>query len=615
MKADYTHFKNFFKNFYIDINIILFVKVKSWIVLVSLILPTFFPISSTACKDIIVMGDATAGDFNLMMKVRDPSRPGLQVLCMIDSGYRYSYHLPNIKGDEKEYVVKHKFIGVVTKGDAPPNIVKAGMALSDAGIAYGDADSPSYWINPLKTAWDDFDWIRYACQAADNEDEAIDLLKDVIKMHAPGVSENLFVVGPEKGYVMEGDVVRYNVSEVNDILVMSNYPKGLWDYRLIKRFFVSRSFDFEKEEKVRKGSVVRLGGLLGIKILDLNEKGIIARLWPVGKSVFIKVKDGKLVDPFWVEVLDVGEGRASIRVSYKYKVWEREILRRLEERYGNIDVKDLINISRLHVDDLKGIRGMCEGSNKATAIFKIPHRDHSYLSCMWFAPDQCSSVYVPVHICCKEIFDPYENGDAARLAKKILELFGHDGFSNYASRIEDVFIKEMRGVEDIARCIIQKGGDPSDFFTKIDLEMQRQAYLMEMLVVSLKENEKDIPVTWGEDYGVTILKLADILDSLDIDDARIIGEIAKSIAELKFEEFVFSENLTDYRLSLFKDGLKRIDEGDLEQGLQRLYEFVSGCYRAETRGLEEHEVLAPALICFCMIIIMILIWVSKRIKV
>lgn len=36
--------------------------------------------STKACKDIIACGDATAGDYNLLLKVRDPSRPGLQVL-------------------------------------------------------------------------------------------------------------------------------------------------------------------------------------------------------------------------------------------------------------------------------------------------------------------------------------------------------------------------------------------------------------------------------------------------------------------------------------------------------------------------------------------------------
>ena len=29
----------------------------------------------SACKDIVATGDATAGNYNLLLKVRDPSRP------------------------------------------------------------------------------------------------------------------------------------------------------------------------------------------------------------------------------------------------------------------------------------------------------------------------------------------------------------------------------------------------------------------------------------------------------------------------------------------------------------------------------------------------------------
>ena len=49
---------------------------------------------SLSCKDIIACGDATAGDYNLLLKVRDPSRPGLQVLCIIPVGYEYTYRNP-----------------------------------------------------------------------------------------------------------------------------------------------------------------------------------------------------------------------------------------------------------------------------------------------------------------------------------------------------------------------------------------------------------------------------------------------------------------------------------------------------------------------------------------
>ena len=78
-----------------------------------------------SCKDIVAVGHTTAGDYNLFLKVRDPSRPGLQVLCLVPEGYEYTYHHP-WTGKPMDFTVKHKFIGVATKGDTIPDIVKAG---------------------------------------------------------------------------------------------------------------------------------------------------------------------------------------------------------------------------------------------------------------------------------------------------------------------------------------------------------------------------------------------------------------------------------------------------------------------------------------------------------
>ena len=102
-----------------------------------------------ACKNIVACGDATEGNYNLLLKVRDPSRPGLQVLCIVPEGYEYNYHRP-WTGKSMSFKTDHKYIGVATKGDIIPNIVKAGMSLSDVGISYGDADTGSNWINPTK---------------------------------------------------------------------------------------------------------------------------------------------------------------------------------------------------------------------------------------------------------------------------------------------------------------------------------------------------------------------------------------------------------------------------------------------------------------------------------
>ena len=46
--------------------------------------------------------------------------------------------------------MNHTYIGVTTQGDTLPNIVKAGMVLTDAGLAFGDADTLSRGGKPDK---------------------------------------------------------------------------------------------------------------------------------------------------------------------------------------------------------------------------------------------------------------------------------------------------------------------------------------------------------------------------------------------------------------------------------------------------------------------------------
>lgn len=550
------------------------VRAVSFLLVITLLSLLVQSVKVVGCKDVIVAGDATSGDFNLLMKVRDPSRPGPQVLCIINRGYTYKYHFPGIIPREKEFVVSRKFICVVTKGDAPPNIVKPGMALSDAGIAYGDADSPSIWRNPLKGSWDDFDWIRYACQSAENEDEAVELLREVVEMHAPGMPENLFVVGPRKAYVMEADALRHSVKEVEDLCVMSNYPKDLWKYNIMKRFLIARSFESEKEKIVRKGSIIRLGGLLGVRINGIDADSISVMMWPAGENANIKVGEGKPIGSFWVELINISGKRAKVRVCYKYKEWENLLLERLKERYGKIDVLYLMNISRLDIHELGGIRGMTEGYDEGTAIYKIPYTHYDFLSCMWFAPNQCSSIYIPVHICCESIYEPYTNGDAAELSVKLLELFGRHGFSDYAERVEKIFVREVRKAENIAKDMIEKGLDPSGFLTEFDMELQRQAYLTGLFALSLKEKGEDVPVIWGDSYSSTLLNFLSLSDILDGEHLEILGDIAKSIARLKLLEVNVTGNRYAERMELFHKGIDKIDEGDFEEGFIALYHFI-----------------------------------------
>ena len=81
-------------------------------------------------KILLLCGDATEGDYNLLLKVRDPSRPGLQVLCIVPKDYEYTYRYP-WTGKPFDFTVSQKFIGVATKDDVIPNIIKAGMSFCE----------------------------------------------------------------------------------------------------------------------------------------------------------------------------------------------------------------------------------------------------------------------------------------------------------------------------------------------------------------------------------------------------------------------------------------------------------------------------------------------------
>ena len=365
------------------------IRIISVVFILLLVSNIVLSVNVTACKDVIACGDATAGDYNLLLKVRDPSRTGFQVLCIVPEGYEYTYHHP-WTGKPMDFKVRHKFIGVVTKDDTIPNIVKAGMSFSNSGIAFGDADTGSNWINPTRHAWDDFDWMRYACEKADDEDEAVELMtKDVVdEMHASGISENLFIVGPQKGYVVEADAFNYEVKETTDgAVAMSTYPKELWKTHYIKKLLIAPSFNTMKEEYVRKRSTLRLNSLYGVRIVDIGTDWIIAWHIPFFKLIYkgimfhkpVKIKLGarETVGDFSVRLLDIAGNRAKVSLCYKYKAWEDKMMSYVQNRYGSIITKDMIEWSRLHEEDLEGLRPMCEDRStyEGSMIYKIPKVD------------------------------------------------------------------------------------------------------------------------------------------------------------------------------------------------------------------------------------------------
>ena len=498
-----------------------------------------FIVDVSACKDIIACGDATAGDYNLLLKVRDPSRRNLQVLCIVPKGYEYKYRHP-WTNDLLDFKVEHKCIGVVSIDDVIPNIFKAGMVFSESGIAFGDADSGSNWINPTRYAWDDFDWMRYSCEKAFNEDEAVSLLtEDIVdQMHAPGISENLFVVGSKKAFIIEADAFRYSINEISDVVPMSTYPKDLWKSQIHRKLPIASSFDDYKEEYIGKGETLRLNSIYGVKIVDIGRDWIIAHQVPffkfaygtimiMGKSVRINLSDRETVGDFSVKLLDVEGDVAKISLCYTYKAWEDIMVNYVQKKHGSITVKDMINWSRLHKDDLEGLRPMCENRvmYEAAMIFKIPGENYELLSCGWFSANHpCSSIYVPVHICVNDIYDPYENGDAAALSLELLNQYGHNTLTSSFRKVEDVFIYEITNRDEIACDMITDNVDITDFLTDIDMSIQKQAFLTEEIwlevIKSFNDEDKQkiidiIDGIWSMNYSVSLNMMEDAINNLE----------------------------------------------------------------------------------------------------
>ncbi len=576
---------------------------KKIALLALLIIILILPLSS-ACKDIIVMDDATSGDYNIFMKIRDPSRPGLQVLFILNEGYEYNYHHP-WRNYEMPFKTKYKIIGVATYGDTPPNIVKAGMMMTGAGIAYGDADVPTYYINPTKRAWDDFDWLRYAAQAAGDEEEALALLEEVVDMHAPGVGENLFVVG-KKAYVIEADAFHFYSREAESLEVMSNYPKYLWESRFLRRIGIASSFDKVFDGYVFEKEVVRIGGIYGIKVVEIKDDYVIVKQFPFGEEAKIEKGNGSKVGNFYVKFEGLNGRKAKLRICYEYYEWENRIRRILNEKYGNINLIDLMNISRIHSWEIDGLRGLCENEMKACMIFKIP-LSNSELIAGWFAPDQCASIFIPVHICDYEIYDEYENGKASEIAISLLRKYGNVSFGNF----EKILVYENERAEEIAMKNIDKA---SDILTSVDVEMQKQAFILQKIFLNASYEEREkLRNLWNKDYYTSICEIEknfDFLKNFSNELCEIILSMCKT--RIDIERIVNGSKFFDE----YKKAESCIKEGKYKEGIEivkHIFEKIDKkIYGIEYKKLKKTEIFV--IILPLIILILLLIFIYRKLR-
>ncbi len=560
---------------------------KSIAVFIIVVLFCSFILDGNACKVIVAIGDSTGGNYNLLLKVRDPSRLGFQALTIVNQGYAYPYHHP-WTGKEMRFLVNHTYIGTVTQGDSYPNITKPGMALSETGIAYADADSPLFLINPTRHAWDDFDWIRYACERAVTVEQAVNLLTAAVidTLHAPGVGENLFVVGSQKGYVIESDAFKYTIQEIKDIHVQSNYPKLLWK-RSLYPLLIGSSFNLTKDSVVREKRIVRLGPtFLGVKIVDIQPDGIVAKQFPLGEKIQISLGDTGTVGVFRVQLLEITGKKAHISLSYQYLDWETQIKDLLYQKYGGLGVRDLMNLSRLHNTSLDGLRGMCEGGFEAATIYKIPASYPDILSSGWFAPNQCSWVYVPFHICNQDIYTPYRDGTAHMLAQELLSLYGHGTLTSLINGMETIFLSETERVESHALHYLQKGHtrQAGDLLTLSDLSMQKQGFLWGGILYDLSSIDSGIQDEifnslsriWNHNYSYSLPCIKEAVELLTSFQTPSI----KTINSLKQKLLLLALDITECKInqaSIISDVPQRVYADELEQGK---YFLNTGQYEA-----------------------------------
>jgi hypothetical protein len=561
-----------------------------------------------SCKDIVITSAATAGDYSLLLKVRDPSRPGLQVVCRAPSGTHYTYHHP-WTGKPWNFIVTHTFIGVATQGDTLPNIVKAGMVFTDAGLAFGDADTGSSWVNPTRNAWDDFDWIRYACQTANNESEAINLLTTaaINQLHATGVSENLFLVSPQQAVVIEADAVRHTIHTINDVFVMSNYAKDLWGTQLLRSLPIASSFEAEKEAWMHSGSVVHLESICGVKIIQIAQNSITARVVPsyvfmdsgLNKDVTIYLGERATVGPYSVTLLDINGSNARISLCTAVYAWEQELLSHVQPLCGAITIKDLMYWSRFHSADLNGLRPMCEDAfeYEAAMIFKIPEEHANLLSSGWFAANHaCSSIYVPIHICDNNIYEPYQTGEAAALSLELLHRYGHGTLSSLCQNVEDVLLSENEANELLAHQIIHNGSDITSYLTTMDQDMQEQAFLTEQLWLNTSNASQGIIENiWMDNYTVSFERmqkavsiLKNIPGSEPIKDG--IETIALSLCKSRIETAsILRINCTDAKQGFMAAG-QNFKSGEFTIGFILLHHAFDSCNNLINQATEGNQI-------------------------
>ncbi|MCJ2533848.1 MAG: hypothetical protein LN364_01285, partial [Candidatus Thermoplasmatota archaeon] len=349
---------------------------------------------------------------------------------------------------------------------------------------------------------------------------------------------------------------------------------------------------------VRKGRTVRLNSLYGVKIVGIGEDWIVARQIPffkinnkmirvVGNRVRIELDERATVGDYSVKLLDIDEKKAKISVCYVFKAWEDKMLEYMQPKYGGIKVKDMMNWSRLTGEDLDGLRPMCEEIYPyvSVMIYKIPEEKYDVLSSGWFSANHaCSSIYVPVHICDIDIYEPYKTGEAAELSLELLESYGNQDLIPYICNVENVFLHETEDMEEIAEELLQNNLDVSSFLTVVDMGMQKQAMLTQQIWSEAFEQELEdanlIKNMWQINYSYSLEMMENVIYVLNNSPKSSVVfdkiiEIVLSICETRMDAAEFLVKDISTVEEEFETGQKSLQRGQYQSGFDHLLKAYS----------------------------------------
>ncbi len=94
-----------------------------------------------------------------------------------------------------------------------------------------------------------------------------------------------------------------------------------------------------------------------------------------------------------------------------------------------------------------------------------------------------------MHICVKDIYEPYKSGAAWEITLDLLENYGHDALPFHLNRIENVIINENDKIENISYKLLQNGKNTTviDIITFSDIMLQCHAFKMEQIMLNLSQ--------------------------------------------------------------------------------------------------------------------------------